>query len=627
MGSICGSSSSKKYKAKDKPEPQQVQVIYVPYPPQYPPPPGQQFYPPNPNYANANPNPNFAFYNPNYAVPNPNQNHNSNPIQSQMVSQKQISQKQYSNPNSKLQTNPQTQPSNPNSIYQTNPQPQSLDQNLSTNQSNALQSNKIPSQPKSNHQSPEKSSQRSEALEMLEIFKKTLVKMVGVAEGKHMGIHCDVCMKGDFKGFRYKCLTCPDYDLCDLCFEKKRSNKNHERSHPMFLLQDPNFKTALEPLVTMGLGGVNKACVDQGIEHKGFTCNCCHEAIEGIRLQCDECLDYDQCYQCYKQKKLSEKHLSGHPMIVVLAPVDYEIPHKEIEFGEVLGQGSFGKTFKAVWNERVIACKVLDFSILKPQSEKDMDKLAKQIISFQNEMRVYKELCSSHIIRYIGEADAINLTINSLGDPNICKQMVICLEFMENGTVWDQILIKKKDLSLRKRFQLCLGLASGLRRIHSKNIVHKDLKPDNIFLNKDWEIKIGDLGLAFNKQISKELKEVKQQIYYPPEEKVSKNGDIYSTGLIINEIFTGCMHNPKVLFDVEPKSKFFFDVVEKCLDEDPEKRPLAEQIEDRFLNFVDFFWKFIKNNSLPYSDEMGNEDKNKIFIICYIAFLQEYGTF
>ena len=38
-------------------------------------------------------------------------------------------------------------------------------------------------------------------------------------------------------------------------------------------------------------------------------------------------------------------------------------------------------------------------------------------------------------------------------------------------------------------------------------------------------------------------------------------------------------------------------------------------------------WKLIKNNSLPYSDEMGNEDKNKIFIICYIAFLQEYGTF
>ena len=132
--------------------------------------------------------------------------------------------------------------------------------------------------------------------------------------------------------------------------------------------------------------------------------------------------------------------------------------------------------------------------------------------------------------------------------------------------------------------------------------------------------------MAFNKQISNELKEVKQQIYYPPEEKVSKYGDIYSTGLIINEIFTGCMHNPKVLFDVEPKSKFFFDVVEKCLDEDPEKRPLAEQIEDRFLIFEDFFWKFIKNNNLPYSNEMENEEKNQVFLVCYIAFSKEYGT-
>lgn len=607
MGSICG-SSSKKYKDKN-PQPQpQVQFIYVPHP-QYQPPsgPGQQFYHPNPNYAVSNPN--YAASNPNYA------NYavsNKNPYtQNQTTSQVP---NQYSNPNSRLPINSQVQ---------------SFGQNLSTNQSNAQQvSIKIPSQTKSNNQqSPEKSSQRSEALEQLENFKKALVKMVGVAEGKHMGVRCDVCAKEDFKGFRYKCLTCPNYDLCDLCFEKKRSNKNHERSHPMFLLQDPNFKAALEPLVMIKLEGVNKACVEQGIEHKGFTCNCCHEAIKGIRLQCDECLDYDQCYQCYKQKKLSEKHLSSHPMIVVLAPVDYEIPHNEIQFGDLLGQGSFGKTFKAVWNERVIACKVLDFSLLQPQTEKDMEKLAKQVISFKNEMRVYKELCSSHIIRYIGEANAINLMMNSLGDPkDIGRQMVICLEFMENGTVWDQIIIKKKNLSLRKRFQLCLGLASGLRRIHSKNIVHKDLKPDNIFLNKDWEIKIGDLGLAFNKQISNELKEVKQQIYYPPEEKVSKHGDIYSTGLIINEIFTGCMHNPKVLFDVEPKSKFFFDVVEKCLNEDPEKRPLAEQIEDRFLIFDEFFWKFIKDNSLPYSDEMGNDEKNKIFIVCYVAFLQEYGT-
>ena len=60
--------------------------------------------------------------------------------------------------------------------------------------------------------------------------------------------------------------------------------------------------------------------------------------------------------------------------------------------------------------------------------------------------------------------------------------------------------------------------------------------------------------------------------------------------------------------------------------QDPEKRPLAEQIEDRFLIFDEFFWRFLKDNSLPYTAEMGNEEKNKIFIVCYIAFLQEYGT-
>ena len=44
-------------------------------------------------------------------------------------------------------------------------------------------------------------------------FVEALEQMVGVCEGKHMGVSCDSCGKRDFKGFRYKCLECKDYDI------------------------------------------------------------------------------------------------------------------------------------------------------------------------------------------------------------------------------------------------------------------------------------------------------------------------------------------------------------------------------------------------------------------------------
>jgi hypothetical protein len=36
---------------------------------------------------------------------------------------------------------------------------------------------------------------------------------------RHEGVSCDSCLKGNFRGRRYKCLVCYDYDLCAACYE------------------------------------------------------------------------------------------------------------------------------------------------------------------------------------------------------------------------------------------------------------------------------------------------------------------------------------------------------------------------------------------------------------------------
>nr|KAI8770088.1 E3 ubiquitin-protein ligase KCMF1-like [Biomphalaria glabrata] len=50
---------------------------------------------------------------------------------------------------------------------------------------------------------------------------------------RHEGVSCDSCMKGNFRGKRYKCLICYDYDLCSTCYDAGATTTRHTTDHPM----------------------------------------------------------------------------------------------------------------------------------------------------------------------------------------------------------------------------------------------------------------------------------------------------------------------------------------------------------------------------------------------------------
>lgn len=92
------------------------------------------------------------------------------------------------------------------------------------------------------------------------------------------------------------------------------------------------------------------------------------------------------------------------------------------------------------------------------------------------------------------------------------------------------------DISRIRKF--FFGIAEGLKFIHSKNRIHRDLKPDNIFLTLNDTIKIGDFGLSTTrKSLSKAHCGTKQ--YMAPEigkRGVKARADMYSLGIILFEM-------------------------------------------------------------------------------------------
>jgi serine/threonine protein kinase len=140
----------------------------------------------------------------------------------------------------------------------------------------------------------------------------------------------------------------------------------------------------------------------------------------------------------------------------------------------IIGNGSYGTVYKAehVPTKKLVALKDINISDL---STDETDRLI-------NEISIQKCNTSDFIIKYY----------DSFVDN---EHVYIISELAVNGDL--QTLIRKK-YSFKDNFiaKIIIQISLGLNYLHKHNIIHRDLKTSNIFFNDNWDVKIGDLGLA-----------------------------------------------------------------------------------------------------------------------------------
>lgn len=140
-------------------------------------------------------------------------------------------------------------------------------------------------------------------------------------------------------------------------------------------------------------------------------------------------------------------------------------------------------------------------------------------------------------------------------------------------------------------FGILEQITTGVHYIHSKQLIHRDLKPGNIFLVDTNQIKIGDFGLVTSLKNDEKRTSRKGTLrYMSPEQSSSEDYgnevDIYALGLILAELLHICRTFSETLKLFECLKAGVLDVfnykekglLRKLLSNDPKKRPNASEI-------------------------------------------------
>ncbi|KAL6905864.1 hypothetical protein ACP4OV_003465 [Aristida adscensionis] len=205
-----------------------------------------------------------------------------------------------------------------------------------------------------------------------------------------------------------------------------------------------------------------------------------------------------------------------------------EIKRATGNFTDMIGSGGSGIVYKGVLeDDRVVAVKVLRNV---SQSEQE----------FQSELSVIGRIYHMNLVRMWG----------------CCcegKHRILVYEHIENGSLAEMLFDREESdnvLGWDQRFWIALGVAKGLAYLHNEClewIIHCDMKPENILLDKDLEPKITDFGLVklLNRDRSDaDLSRIRGTRGYMAPEWVSslpinEKVDVYSYGVVLLELVKG----------------------------------------------------------------------------------------
>ena len=245
---------------------------------------------------------------------------------------------------------------------------------------------------------------------------------------------------------------------------------------------------------------------------------------------------------------------------------------------EKLGEGGMGVVYKAEDTDlhRIVALK-----FLPPQNS----------LSQQDNDRFLREAQTAAVLNHPNVCTIYSIEKD---ESNGEKRQFIVMEYMEGMTLREKLA--EGPLSLETASQYAIQIGEALHEAHSKNIIHRDIKADNVMVTAKNKIKVMDFGLAKLKgslKLTRTSSTVGTLAYMAPEQinggEVDSRSDIFSFGVLFYEMLTGKMpfrgeHQAAMVYSIvnepaEPITKYLPDaseelskIFEKALEKNPDER-------------------------------------------------------
>jgi len=229
---------------------------------------------------------------------------------------------------------------------------------------------------------------------------------------------------------------------------------------------------------------------------------------------------------------------------------------------DILGRGGFSTVVKGVYKKKInVAIKI-------PNNPSQIHDDPIKLKRYEREVRILSSVCHKHIGYFYG-----GIKTNRNGGPSYR----IVTEILEMNL--DRYIKENRNLSRDERFFIMEGVIQGLSYLHTIDIIHHDLKPKNIMIDKDGTPKIIDFGMSKGKEDrTASITAFTGTLAYAAPERLIKGqdstpgSDMYSCGLTGFYVFKGEdpteKNHDKVrqYFDDNISEDFRFKLFRKCVE-------------------------------------------------------------